>query len=123
MYKRGAHYSSIPQSKAQLQDHHSLHPVFTMMLYKPFVSLLTALAVVGSVAASATPVARGGYPPPSPPPVSQCNTGSVQCCDILTNSDNPVLDLLVGLLPLGTIIDPTLIVGLTCSVLEVGDPW
>jgi len=93
-----------------------------MMLYKSFVSLLTALAVVGSVAASATPVARGGYPPPSPPPVSQCNTGSVQCCDILTNSNNPVLDLLEGLLPLGTIIDPTLIVGLTCSVINLGNP-
>ena len=30
--------------------------------------------------------------------VSQCNVGSIQCCDSTTTSDNPLLDIITGLL-------------------------
>ncbi|KAH8995790.1 hypothetical protein EDB86DRAFT_3077349 [Lactarius hatsudake] len=92
------------------------------MFHKSLVSFVTAMALASGVAVSANPmpgmVARGDdplYPPPHPTPVSQCNTGPVQCCNTLTSTSNPILALLSGLLlPIGTIIDPSLAVGLSC---------
>jgi len=86
-----------------------------MMLYKPFVALLMTFAAVGSIAASVTPVARSG---------GQCNTGSALCCVTLTNSSSPlVTQSLLDLLPANTQINPTLIVGLTCSVFSALNQW
>ncbi|KAI9462531.1 hydrophobin-domain-containing protein [Russula earlei] len=121
-YKKGAHPSYIPLSVAQLQDFHSIHLVFTMMLTKPLVSLIMAFAAASGVAGSVTSVRRGngGYPPPNLPPVSQCNTGPVQCCNTLTSTKNPLTAILSGLLPVGTFIDPNLAVGLTCFSLVGG---
>ncbi|KAH9961090.1 hypothetical protein BC827DRAFT_1205060 [Russula dissimulans] len=93
-----------------------------MMLHKPFVSLLAAFAAVGSVAAAVTPVARGGsYPPPTPPTVNECDTGTVQCCNTYTSSSNPLTSLLSGLLSIGIPIDPNLVVGLSCAAILGGN--
>lgn len=60
------------------------------MLYKPLVSLAVAFIATSSVAASATPIRRGGgglgpgygpNSPASPPTINQCDGGTVQCCD------------------------------------------
>jgi Fungal hydrophobin len=119
-YKRAAHEPAIPQSKAQLQDYHSLHPVFTMMLYKPFVSLVAVLAAASSVAATTIPVARddGGFPPPNLTPVSQCNTGAVQCCNTFTSTSNPLVGILTGIV--GLAADAALGVGITCTNAVLG---
>ncbi|KAH9057707.1 hypothetical protein EDB87DRAFT_1578586 [Lactarius vividus] len=92
-----------------------------MMFYKSLVSFVAAMALSSGVAVSANPlqgvVARGNdpvYPPPTLTPVTQCDPGPVQCCNTLTSTSNPVVALLSGLLPIGTIIDPTLDVGLNC---------
>ncbi|KAH9022597.1 hydrophobin 2 [Lactarius hengduanensis] len=91
------------------------------MFQKSLVSFVAAMALASGVAVSANPllgvVARGNdplYPPPPTTPVSQCNTGPVQCCNTLTSTSNPLVTLLSGLLPIGTIIDPNLTVGLSC---------
>ncbi|KAI0289045.1 hypothetical protein BC826DRAFT_1034038 [Russula brevipes] len=59
-----------------------------MMLFKPLVSLAMAFAAASSVAASVTPVPRGGnYPPPvAPISESQCDTGSIYCCNSVTSA-------------------------------------
>ncbi|KAH9034013.1 hypothetical protein EDB83DRAFT_2525301 [Lactarius deliciosus] len=92
-----------------------------MLFNKSLVSFVAAMALASGVAVSANPmpgvVARGDdplYPPPHTTPVSQCNPGPVQCCNTLTSTSNPVLTLLSGLLPVGTIINPALAVGLSC---------
>ncbi|KAF8204665.1 hydrophobin-319 [Pholiota molesta] len=70
-------------------------------------SALTALAIV--TLAVATPARRNDAPP-----ASECNTGSVQCCDSTSTASNPVTALLLGSLgiPIGSV---TGIIGLTCS--------
>jgi hypothetical protein len=70
-------------------------------------SALTALAI--ATLAVATPARRNDAPP-----ASECNTGSVQCCDSTSTASNPVTALLLGSLgiPIGSV---TGIVGLTCS--------
>ncbi|KAN0141193.1 Hydrophobin-2 [Lactarius tabidus] len=58
-----------------------------MMFYQPIVSLLAAFATASC--ASATPLLRrgdGGYPPTSSTSVSQCNTGTQQCCKSVNSS-------------------------------------
>jgi hypothetical protein len=65
--------SAVPQSKAQLQDYHSLHLLSTMMLHKSLVPFIVAFTAATGVVASATPVARDG-----------CNTGTVSCCKTIT---------------------------------------
>jgi Fungal hydrophobin len=95
------------------------------MFYKPIVSLVAGLAVVGSAAAATTPVARGdgGYPPPTVTPINQCNTGPVQCCNTYTSTSNPVTSLLAGPLGLGGLLDPALGVGISCLALIGGNQW
>ena len=115
VYKKAAHYPSVPKSKCSisLQDFHTLHPVFTVMLYKPLVALFMAFAATGGVAASTTPVRRGGsYPPPPGPTIraGDCNTDTkLYCCDSLTSSNNPIFR------PLGLVgAGPTTLGGLNC---------
>ena len=128
VYKKAAHYPSIPKSKCSisLQDFHSLHPVFTVMLYKPLVALFMVFAATGGVAASLTPVRRGGghppppagYPPPPGPtvPAGDCNTNTkVYCCDSLTSTSNPIVGIISGLLGLG----PNNLAGLNCIGLGI----
>jgi hypothetical protein len=96
------------------------------MLYKPLVSLVMAFATASSVAASLTPVRRGGggaYPPPhlSTIPISQCNTKSVQCCQTFTNADNPIAAALLGALDM--IEGSNVGIGLSCVSLEGGTQW
>jgi hypothetical protein len=88
------------------------------MLYKPLVALFMALAVTSGVAASTTPVRRGGgYLPPSglTIPARDCNTDTkLYCCNTLTSSSNPVVGLL-GLAGVG----PNTLAGLECTDLGV----
>jgi hypothetical protein len=65
-----------PAPKAAILTTESLHLVSAMVFHKSLVSLvMMAFAAASSVAASVTPVARCGAPPPS-----QCNTGPTKCC-------------------------------------------
>ncbi|KAI0281505.1 hypothetical protein BC826DRAFT_372308 [Russula brevipes] len=85
-----------------------------MMLSKPFVSLIATIAAASTVAAAATPVARGDYwPPPTVPSVSQCNTGTVQCCNTMASAADPLVGSLGGLL--GLVPNLALPVGLSCT--------
>jgi len=87
-----------------------------MMLSKPFISLIATIAAASTVAAAATPVARDGLnllPPPTVPSVSQCNTGSVQCCNSTTSASDPSVAFLSGLL--GLVPNLALPIGLTCT--------
>jgi len=94
--------SAVPQSKTQLQDHHSLHLVFTIMLYRSLVSYIAAFTM-----------ARGGS--------SECDTGSVQCCDQVTSGGDPSVRSLSSLL--GLVISPTAIVGLNCIGVLSATQW
>lgn len=91
-----------------------------MMFYKPLVSLVVALATASSVAASATPVVRGDYPPPSPSPTSSCDAANTYCCNTWTNSQNPALGVIGILLSL---LNGNLIDGLDCTSLLSGGTW
>jgi hypothetical protein len=79
--------------------------------------------MASSIAAAATPVARGdgGYPPPtlSPVTVNECDTGSLSCCGTVTSTSNPDVGVLEGLL--GIIANPALGVGLGCLPILVSD--
>ncbi|KAI9451555.1 hypothetical protein BJY52DRAFT_1190901 [Lactarius psammicola] len=83
-----------------------------MLFYKPLVSLVTAMALASSVAASVTPERRTG---PTPVTGDQCtaNNNYLTCCNsssLLTITD----PLAVLLLPLG--LNLNLLVGLTCAI-------
>jgi len=87
------------------------------MLYKPLVALFMAIAATSGVAASTTPVRRGGgYT--TPIPAGNCNT-QVKCCNNVaspTDTDNPlaaVVSTLVG-------VDPNLLVAADCVNPAVG---
>ncbi|KAI0289049.1 hypothetical protein BC826DRAFT_1034059 [Russula brevipes] len=71
-----------------------------------------AFAAASCVAASATPVRRTG------PPVtlSQCNTNgdTANCCDIVTSTSNPIVQLIGGVSALAY---PDLLVGITCDAI------
>jgi hypothetical protein len=138
--KEKAVCSAVLNSRAHLQDYHSLHLLvaFTVMLHKLFVSFIAAFTmtngitvsattvtsstsvssttVTSSVAVSATLVAGndGGFPPPSLPPVTvnECDTGLILCCDTYTSTGNPDVGVLTGLLDIPA--NPDLGVGLNC---------
>jgi hypothetical protein len=141
--KEQVFFSAVPQSKAQLQDYHSLHLVFTIMLYKSLVSYIVAFTMASSVAVSANPVGGGGGPAVGggsrvvgggSPVVgggskvggggggsSKCNTGSVQCCDQITNGGDSAVVALAS--TLGITVSPTAVVGLTCTSVTSADQW
>nr|CAC86005.1 hydrophobin 2 [Dictyonema glabratum] len=50
-------------------------------------------------------------------PASQCNTGSLQCCQTLSNSSNSGVTTLSGLL--GIVIPANVPVGLTCNPISL----
>ncbi len=110
-----------PKHNSSLSGYlHRLILVFAMMLYKPIVSLIVAIAAASSTAASATPLRRGNgyYPPPQVPaiPLNECNANSqAQCCNSYTSSANPaVTSALQGLNLLG--LSDTLVgAGLSCK--------
>ena len=99
--------SVAPQSQAQLQDHHNLHLLFTMMLYKPLVSFIAAFAAATSVAASAIPVERGGGG-------GACNTGTQSCCNTIASSNDPIVAALQGLVGIAIPIGLGIPVGISC---------
>ncbi|KAI0653909.1 fungal hydrophobin-domain-containing protein [Cubamyces menziesii] len=72
-------------------------------------SAFIALVAATAAAASAIPRTDGS---------SQCNTGSIQCCDTTTQPSDPAAQLAAGLLgiDLGSI---TGLVGLNCSPVTV----
>jgi hypothetical protein len=113
-YKRERNCSAVPQSKAQLQDHHSLHLLFNDMLHKSLVSLIAAFAVATGVAASVTPVARGG---------SDCNTGTESCCNTITNIDNPIIAELASLADIALPVDAAVPIGITCLGIASANQW
>jgi hypothetical protein len=151
MYKRASIFLCCsPVQSASLQDYHSLHLVFTIMLYKSLVSYIAAFTMASSVAVSANPVGGGGGPVVgggSPvvgggSPVvggdskvvggdskvggtggvsSQCNTGSVQCCNQITNGGDSAVVALAS--TLGITVSPTTVVGLTCTSVTSADQW
>ncbi|KAH8995846.1 hypothetical protein EDB86DRAFT_3102606 [Lactarius hatsudake] len=47
-----------PLNNEKLRHHNHLQTIFTMLFYKPLVSLITAIALTSTVTASATPVRR-----------------------------------------------------------------
>ncbi len=52
-------------------------------------------------------------------PVSQCNTGSIQCCNQVESSNAPGVGIILGLL--GIVLDGVeVLVGLDCSPVTVG---
>jgi hypothetical protein len=107
--------SAVPQSKAQLQDHHSLHLLFTTMLHKSLVSFIAAFAVATSVTASAIPVARNDG--------SECNTGTLQCCDSTAYSNDPVLASLASLLDIALPVDASIPIGISCFGVLSSSAW
>ncbi|TFK32263.1 fungal hydrophobin-domain-containing protein [Crucibulum laeve] len=99
-----------------------------------FAFLAASAALVGAVPAetNADRLARGLPPLPptrrAPTPVgakrstpsgspNTCSTGPVQCCNKVTQANDPVAALLIGLL--GIIVGGDVAVGLTCSPLSV----
>jgi hypothetical protein len=88
------------------------------MLYKPLVALFMVFAATGGVAASATPVRRGGgyAPPPGPTiPAGNCNSNTkLYCCNTLTSTNNPIVGVLnlVG-------VGPNTLAGLNCNSIGV----
>nr|AHZ18303.1 hydrophobin 7 [Tricholoma vaccinum] len=66
----------------------------------------------------ATPVAMARRSSPSGSPSGgQCNTGPVQCCNSVTTANHQDTSILLGLL--GLVLDPSILVGLQCSPLNV----
>ncbi|KAF9442358.1 fungal hydrophobin [Macrolepiota fuliginosa MF-IS2] len=77
-------------------------------------TIFTFLFLILPALAAASAVPRTN----SPPPVDQCNTGSIQCCNSVQSSDSSVVSLLAGLL--GIVLGPiTGQVGVTCSPITV----
>ncbi|EIN06924.1 fungal hydrophobin, partial [Punctularia strigosozonata HHB-11173 SS5] len=55
---------------------------------------------------------------PTPTTVSQCNTGSLQCCNSVESASSASASLLLGLL--GIVLDAVdVLIGVTCSPISV----
>ncbi|KAI3608928.1 hydrophobin [Moniliophthora roreri] len=83
--------------------------IFSNMQFKLF-----SLAALATLAAA------------TPTPRAECNTGPIECCNTVTNADDPAAASVLGLL--GIIIqDLNVVVGLTCSPVTVigagGSGW
>lgn len=65
----------------------------------------------------ATPASPARRHQPSGSPGGSCSTGPVQCCNTLTTSNDPLAQLIAGLL--GIVLGGNVGVGLTCSPLSV----
>ena len=91
-----------------------------MMLSKTLVSFIAAFAVATGVSAAATPEARGDSSPPAINQ-SQCNVGSVSCCNTVTTSNDPFVAQAAGLL--GIPLDIGGLVGLGCLNLLGSTQW
>jgi hypothetical protein len=87
-----------------------------MMLHKSFVSLILAFAVATGVAASVTPVARGGGG-------SECNTGTQSCCNSIAYADDPIITELEGLADIAIPVDPTIPLGIDCIGILSASSW
>jgi hypothetical protein len=85
-----------------------------MMLQKSLVSFIAAFSVVTSVAASVTPVARGG---------SACNTGTQSCCNTVTNANDPIVAALQGLLGIAIPADLAVPIGISCLSVLGANSW
>jgi hypothetical protein len=86
------------------------------MLYKSLVALFMAFAATGGVAASTTPVRRGGGYAPPPTRAGDCNTDTkLYCCNSLTPASDPIVTALTGLVGLSA----NTIAGLNCVNLGV----
>ena len=86
-----------------------------MMLYKSLVSFIAAFAVVTGVAASVTPVARGGG--------SACNTGTQSCCNAVASSNDPIVAALQGLAGIAIPIGLGIPVGIGCLNVLGSSGW
>ena len=86
------------------------------MLYKPVVSLFMLFAATSGVAASATPVRRGGgYSLPTPIAPGQC-TASQLCCNTVAPGSDPIFGLL-------DLLNPNLNVATNCGAVNVIAGW
>jgi Fungal hydrophobin len=102
-----------------------------MLSYKSLFSLVTAFAVASSVAASATPVRRGGggglpgYSPSLIPPIpkSECQQQNIQCCNTVTSQNDPHIDNILGGVGMMNDMDPNLLAGQSCSPIAGGGTW
>ncbi|EIN05028.1 fungal hydrophobin, partial [Punctularia strigosozonata HHB-11173 SS5] len=56
--------------------------------------------------------------PTTTQPASQCNTGSIQCCNSVQKATDPSASALLGLLGI-VLSDVDVLVGLTCSPISV----
>lgn len=87
------------------------------MLYKPLVALFMAFAATGGVAASTTPVRRGGGYAQPPlghmiPADSCASNTNLYCCEYLTTTSDPsVADSLTSLVD----VLPNALAGLDCT--------
>jgi hypothetical protein len=88
------------------------------MLYKSLVSFIVAIAVTSAVAVSASPAARGGNGGST---TSECNTGSVACCDQVVSGNDPSATSLGGLLGINIPVDVP--VGLNCISVISSVQW
>ncbi|KAI0290009.1 hypothetical protein B0F90DRAFT_1825571 [Multifurca ochricompacta] len=110
--------SPVQKALSTIRVNHTLQIFFRMMFYKPLISLVAALAATSTAVASAIPERRDD---PVPIPASQCDTGTLSCCDQLTNSNDPAA-IAVGAL-LGIILGHSIGVGLTCTPISDAEQW
>ena len=87
-----------------------------MMLHKSFASLIVAFAVATGVAASVTPVARGGGG-------SECNTGTQSCCNSIAYADDPIVAALESLVDIAIPVDASIPLGIDCFGILSASSW
>ena len=89
-----------------------------MRFSNPLVSFVATIALVSSATASATPVRRGGEPSTD----SNCNGGTLQCCQsstILSDAPENIISSLLSILP---DVDADTPIGLDC-ILDGVEGW